>query len=237
MIDMAERFSRSACAYIKTTLVMGCLGAILGCDPSDCLVEGCKELRTKNCERAGATGAALKACRDTEQGYNRLMEPIWANQDREEIAEFNAALRSLPARTIPEAQYQTISLKELDNELEKLEMIEDSKWSKHPLFRKRFRVEGEIEFHPTNFESKLAEHITLGMTEVLNGSTDFWQIEANAESLSKQERAFIKNQCISILEFCRSEVFGVIGVPTRDQVASPGLQIEYMKISPREPKK
>ena len=66
----------------------------------------------------------------------------------------------------------------------------------------------------TNFENKLSEHTTLGKDD----TTSTWQVEADTESLRREARAFIKDQCEFLFEACHGEMYGLIGVVTRDQI-------------------
>lgn len=51
------------------------------CDASDGRIKNGAKLRVKTCERAGYTSQALKACKETEEGYKRAMEPIWTKKN------------------------------------------------------------------------------------------------------------------------------------------------------------
>lgn len=211
----------------QVLLTACCLALLAGCSDPEA------DQRATLCKGAGVTQDLLKACKRSWEEYNRIMEPIRARREREDIAAFNASLHALPSRTIPKDRYDALSLIELSKELDHLYLNEESKWSKHPLFGKRLRMDAKVQFHPTNFEDKLSEHTTLRKDD----AKTTWQIEADTESLSREERAFIKDQCEYLLEACHAEIYGLIGVVTRDQLPSPGVQIEYMEISPRDPKK
>lgn len=206
----------------QVLLTASCLVLVAGCsDPQ-------ADMRAKLCKEAGVTTDLVKECKRSEVEYNRIMEPIRARQEREEIAVFNATLHALPSRIVPKDRYESISLEKLNKEHSGLDLIEESKMAQHVLFGKRFRVRGEIRYHPTDYENKLEDHLSL-MDET-NG-----YLNVDTESLSREERAFVRNQCN--FDACQGEFFGVMGVARRDQVQSLGLQIEYMKISPRELKK
>lgn len=219
--------------HTQMIIAVSCQVVVMGCDGSDGMIKNRTKLRAQSCQQAGVTGDELKTCISTDQGYRRIMEPIWARQEREEIAAFNAALHALPSLTIPKERYEMTSLIELSKELDRLEMTDVSKWSKHPLFGKRFRMDAEVQFHPTDFESKLLEHTTLSKSD----ATSTWQVEADTESLSREERTFVKDQCEPLFEACHGEIYGLIGIITRDHMPALGIQIEHMEITPREPKK
>lgn len=196
------------------------------------LLVGCSdpqgEQRVAICKAAGVAGDLLKTCKRSWLEYNRIMEPISAQRDREEVAAFNEVLHALPSRTAPKEMYETISLEKLNKEDSDSDVIKESQIPLHPLFGKRFRVHGEIHYHPTDRENKMEGYISL--EDETNGFFD-----VDIESLSREERAFIETEC----EFdgCRGEFFGVMGVIHRDRLESLGLRIEYVQIDQRDLKK
>lgn len=161
-----------------------------------------------------------------------------ARQERKEIAEFNAALQSLPSRNIPENRYKGISPETLNKEQSGLGSSEESKTPTHRLFGKRFRVKGVVGYHPINFKNELPERVSLESWDA-NDPKNTWGLEADLESLGREERAFIRNQCEYLsLNSCPGEFFGVIGIIRRGEfLESLGMQIEYIELSPREVKK
>jgi len=164
------------------------------------------------------------------------MEPIRARQEREEIAKFNAALDALPLRTIVKDQYESTTLEKLNKEHRDLDFIEESKMSKHPLFGKRFRVKGEVTYHPTDSENQFSERVALESSDSTD-KNNMWSINADLETLNRAERAFVKNECRFLFEPCHGEFFGVIGPTQWGEVQYLGLQIEYMELSRRGAKK
>jgi hypothetical protein len=215
---------------IRIILIISCLSLINGCsDPQ------AKE-RARLCENAGVTADLVKECRRSWEDYNRIMEPISKQEEREGIAVFNAALSALPTHTIPKDRYDHISLEKLNKEYSGLESVEESEMPKHPLFGKRFRVQGRIGYHPTDFKELMAEHVSFE-AEDASDSRNTWSVEADLESLKREERAFIKNHCEYLFDGCHGQIFGVMGPVQRGQLQSLGLRIEYLDISQRGPKR
>jgi len=227
--------------YLPSLTILSALSliVILGCDASDGPIRNGAKLRAKNCERAGVTVQALKACKETEEGYKRVMEPIWAQEEREEIAVFNAALRALPARSIPKDRYEPISLEVLNSKYKCcfLEFTDATESPKHALFGKRFVVQGMIVYFPTDLKEQQEDHIWLQMQDAVD-EKNTWHLDADVESLKRQERTFIKSQCKVPFTFdgCPGQFFGVIERVQHGELEVLGLQIEYMTLSPREPK-
>lgn len=184
--------SRPSSAYFMTILAALCVWTVVGCEPSDCPVKDCKALRAKNCEQAGVTGEALKACKETEQGYKRVMEPTWAQKEREEMAAFNAALQALPARTIPRNRYESTSLGLLNSKYECCfsAFTDATEALKHPLYGKRLHVQGKIISSKERGESEFWVEAQDTADE-----KNVWHLDVDIESLTRQERSFIKSQC------------------------------------------
>lgn len=194
------------------------------------------EQRAKICKGAGVTGELLKACRGSWKEYNRIMEPIRSQREKNEMQEFYRALKALPERTIPKDRYETVSLEKLNKEHGDLDLLEESKMSKHALFGKRFKVEGRIVYHPTDFEAKLDQRFFLEKKDA-SDHMNTWSVAADLESLGREERAFIKTHCEYLLDDCQGEFWGTIGPIEGDGFRSLGLQIEYMEIILRDAKK
>lgn len=222
--------------HVNILLIAYCLVALLACDASDGFTKDGTKLRAKRCEQAGVKGEALKTCKGTEEAYKRVMAPIWAKEEREEVAIFNAALRALSARTIPRDRYEQSSLEDLNKLYPDLDSVEQSQMSKHPLFGKRFRVQGIVGYHSIDFKNEHPEGVYF-YAEDASDPNNHWDMAVDIESLGRDERAFIKNQC-RLIDECSGEVFGVIGVIGEGEfLQSLGMQIEYMEISPRQPQK
>lgn len=224
---MGESLGFQVALSSRVIMTIFCLACLWGCsDPQ-------AKDRARLCEGAGVAVDLVKECRRSWEDYNRIMKPIAERLEHEEITAFNLALRALPPRAIPKARYESTSLAELSKALEPIEMSEVSNWTKHPIFGRQFRVNAVLQFHATDFESRLSEHTSLGQRDANDAS----QIEVDTESLSREERAFAKTQCDYVLQECHGEVFGVVGVVTRDQIPHIGLQLEHMEIKPRALKK
>jgi hypothetical protein len=212
----------------------------MGCDLSDGVTQSRTKLRAQSCQEAGATGSELKACTSTDEGYERIMGPVLAQHDREQVAAFNAALRALPSRSIPKDRYETVSLDVLKkNKCCLLDYTNAVEVSNHPLFGKQFVVQGRIVYFPANLEEKTVERQWLELWDATNQKYT-WQLEVDLGSLSRAERALIRAKCA--FAHCDGEFFGVIGPLEKageleaHGLQSRGLQIEYMKLSPMEPK-
>jgi hypothetical protein len=188
------------------------------------------------------TGGELKACTSTDEGYERIMGPIRAQHEREQVAAFNAALRALPSRSIPKDRYETVSLEVLKKNKCCLNDYTDAiEAPKHPLFGKRFVVQGRIVYFPRDLEEKMEEHQWLELRDATN-QEDTWQLEVDLESLSRAERSLIRANCA--FAHCVGEFYGVIGqvekggaLEVLHGLQARGLQIEYMELSPWELKK
>jgi hypothetical protein len=177
------------------------------------LLAGCSDPETNQrailCKRAGVTGDALKTCTSTDEGYERIMGPIRAQREQEQVAAFNAALQALPSRSIPKGRYETVSLEVLKKNKCCLGDYTDAiEAPKHPLFGKRFVVQGRIAYFPTDLEEKTEEHQWLELRDSTN-QKDTWQLEVDLESLSRAERSLIRAHCA--FADCVGEFFGVIG--------------------------
>ena len=168
------------------------------------------------------------------------MEPIRARQSREEVADFNAALQAVPLRSIPKDRYETIALDVLNSKHHCciLDYTDPTEAPKHPLFGKHFVVDAKIMYFPTDFDARDEEHIWLEMQDTVDHKTA-WHLDADFESLNREERSIIRSQCKVpyTLDGCVGQFFGVIGRIQRGKLKVLGLQIEYMKLSPREPNK
>jgi hypothetical protein len=207
-------------------LTVSCLPVFMACsDPQ-------AENRARLCKGAGVSADLIKECRQSGEDYKRIMEPITAQRERLEIAEFNKTLKSLPTRSFNKDQYETTSLVELSKVLDRLTLGEETRWNEHHPFGRRLKVHGELRFHATDFENKLAEHTTLSQEDLQTS----WQIEADLESLTREERGFVRTMCGFLSDPCVGEFFGLIEIVTRDKLPTPGLQIEYMEIKPRKQK-
>jgi len=161
------------------------------------------------------------ACRQNWDEYNRVTGPIRARQEREEVAAFNAALHALPLRTIPKDRYEAISLEVLNAQhkccfLEYTNAIEAPK---HALFGKRFRMRGKLTYHPIDYDDKMEEYLSLETKDATN-ALNTWYLDVDAESLSREEREFIRAHCKFLFAFdeCIGEFFGAIGRIERGEI-------------------
>lgn len=209
------------------------LAFLVGCsDPQ-------AEQRATICKGQGVTGDSSKACGRSQEEYKQIMGPIMAQQEREEVAAFNAGLQTLPSRIIPKDRYEAISLEDLKSKHKCcfLDFTDATKAPKHPLFGKRYRIKGRISFSPTDFESKMVESLSLEVQDHANRE-NIW-LDVDIESLSREERALIRAQCkaVSLFDDCAGEFFGVIGRVKSGDLEVIGLQIEYLEMIPRETKK
>lgn len=241
MTEMGTSIACRSSVCTQTIFAVSCLVVVMGCDLSDGVTKSREKHRTQSCQEAGATGGELKACTSTDEGYERIMGPIRAQREREQVDAFNAALRALPSRSIPKDRYETVSLEVLKkNKCCLLDYTNAIEAPKHPLFGKRFVVQGSIVYFPTDLEEKREEHQWLELRDATN-QKDTWQLEADLGSLSREERALIRANCA--FNHCTGEFLGVIGRIEKageleaHGLQSRGLQIEYMELSPRELKK
>ena len=232
---MDARLNFSTALSTQVLLTACCLVLLAGCsDPK-------ADQRASLCKGWGVTGDELKTCTSTDEGYERIMGPIRAQREQEQVEAFNAALRALPSRSIPKDRYETVSLEVLKkNKCCLLDYTNAIEAPKHPLFGKRFVVQGSIVYFPTDLEEKREEHQWLELRDATN-QKDTWQLEADLGSLSREERALIRANCA--FNHCTGEFLGVIGRIEKageleaHGLQSRGLQIEYMELSPRELKK
>lgn len=210
------------------TAIICALALFAGCsDPQ-------ADFRARICKEAGVDEESVKMCKSSPDEFDRVMEPITAKAKREEVASFNDALGKLPSRSILENRYQTVSLVELSKEIDKLHDLDldESKRAIHPLYGKHFKTQATVNFQPIDFDNRLPEQTTL----TLDDSTTTWLVGADTDSLSREEKAFIKGRCSYLFEACHAEVFGSIGAITRGPLTLIGMQIEYIKIHSREQK-
>ncbi len=225
----------SACrpsVHPQMIFAFSCLMVVMGCDSSD----GQAILYAKSCQEAGVTGDELKACTSSNEGYRRVMEPITARHEREEVLVFNTSLRALPSRSIPKERYEIVSLEVLKKYKCCFGDFTDAvEAPRHPLFGKRLVVQGRIVYLPTDYENKNDEHQWLELQD--STKQEFtWQLEADLESLSREERAYIRANCA--IDDCTGKFYGVIGRLLKARgLEVLGLQIEHIELSPRELKK
>lgn len=174
----------------------------------------------------------VRECRRSQEDFNRIMEPIRARQHREEGADFNAALQA--------DRYETISLEVLNlkHHCCMLDYTDATEAPEHPLFGKHFVVDAHIMYFPTDFDARDTEHIGLEMQDAVDHKNT-WHLDADFESLSREERAFIRSQCkVPYTPYgCAGQFFGVIGRIERGNLEVLGLQIEYLMLRPRDLKK
>jgi len=222
---MEARLNFRTALSTQMLLTACCLALLAGCSDPEA------DQRASLCKGWGVTGDELKACTSSDEGYRRIMEPIRARQ----VAAFNADLRALPSRNIPKERYETVSLEILKKHNCCFGDFTDAiEAPKHPLFVKRFVVQGRIVYHPTDFEEKMNEHQWLELRDATNQKDTL--LEADLESLSREERALIRASCA--FNDCIGEFIGVIGrLVKAGGLEFLGLQIEYMELSPREVKK
>lgn len=226
------RFSKSL--PIAVILTACCVALLVWCsDPQ-------ADQRARFCKRAGMKPEVVRECGRSQEDFNRIMEPIRARQHREEGADFNAALQAVPLRSIPKDRYETISLEVLNSKHHccMLDYTDATEAPKHPLFGKHFIVDANIMYFPTDFDTRDTEHIGLEMQDAVH-EKNTWHLDADFESLSREERAFIRSQCKVPYtpDGCAGQFFGVIGRIERGNLEVLGLQIEYLMLSPRDLKK
>jgi hypothetical protein len=236
MTEMDTIFDRGPSAHIVMALAASCLVVAIGCDASEGTFKNDGKVRVRNCQQAGVTGDELKVCSSTDDGYKRIMEPIRARREGEEAAAYNKAIQALPSRTIPKDRYESISLEVLKkNKCCIGEFTDAIEAPKHTLYGKRLSVKGRMVYFPPDYENKSDEHQWLELQDTTS-QKDAWQLEADIESLSREERAHIRANCH--FDDCSGKFYGVIGrlVKTRG-LEVLGLQVEHIELSPREAKK
>lgn len=202
------------------------------------LLGGCSDEQTKDrirlCKGAGASEQLVKECGRSWEDYNRIMLPIRERTEREEVESFNTALRALPSPSISISTYEKVSIEELNKKYEGYDLIEESEIPKHPLFQKRLRIEATVAYHPANNDAQYAsfERITLEH-EDRDDANNTWTLNADINSLNREERFFVREHCAYLFEACQGEFFGVIDSVHIGQLQYLGLRIEYFKLRPR----
>ena len=172
----------------RIILTIGCLAASPGCSDPEA------DYRARICKEEGVPEVSIQACKLSRDEFSRIMEPIRVRQEQEFTALFNTAVSLLQTRKIPKDQYVDVSFMQLSSDVDQLHQLEESKWLQHPLFGKHIRIKAWIKFSPIDLEeSRLFESTRLWIE-------DSAPVDADIESLSREERAFIKNQCLYLLE-------------------------------------
>ena len=212
---------------IKIVLAMSLAGAVGGCDAPDWLNKFREHLRAKDCEHAGATGKQLDVCKATDKGYKEIVTSIKQMRQTEKAAAFNTAARALMPRPILKSNYEAMSLEVLNVEHHccSLDYTSKPEAPKNPLFGKRLRVRGELRYHPTDFKNGTESFLSL---EKEADQNTHGYLDVDIESLGREERAFIRANC---LEDCLGEFFGTLGRIEKGRREILGLQIEHMDLS------
>lgn len=216
--------------FIRLTFILYILVLLGGCSDKQ------TEDRIRLCKGAGVSEQLVKECGRSWEDYNRIMLPVRERAEREEVESFNAALGALPSYSSSLHTYEKVAIEDLSKKYDELDLIEESEIPKHPLFQKHLRIEGTISYKPGNKDSQYdsPERITLEY-EDRNDENNTWTLNADIESLKREERFFVREHCASLFEACQGEFFGVIDSVHIGQLQYLGLRIEYLKIRPREP--
>jgi hypothetical protein len=117
-----------------------------------------------------------------------------------------------------------------------LNFVDDiEKIKNNALYGKRFVVEGKINFWPRDKESKDSyEHFSVDLQD----STDIkntWRLDVDVESLSREPRRFVKENCDAYFGHCQGRAFGVIGILEKENsysISTLGMRIEHIEFLP-----
>jgi hypothetical protein len=201
--------------HFQGIFVLSCVWWLMGCDASDGKIKNEAILRGTSCQEAGVTGNALKACTDTEEGYRQIMESIHVTHESE--------------RSLFKGRYERVSLDVLrEGECCFAHFTDATDAPKHPLYGKRLMLEGHIVYIPLNHERRENAHQWLDVRDATHVTTG--QVDADIESLSREERAHIRANCAGIA--CNGRFYGVIErIEAGEGPEVLGLQIEYMELS------
>ena len=218
-----------------TTIVVAMLlwGIGGGCDAPDWLSKLRQHDRAKKCEQAGVTGEQLDVCKATEEGFKQIVTSMKQRRQAQKASAFNTAVKTLMPRAILKSSYEPMSLDVLNVEHHccfLLDYKSNPQVPQHPLFGKRLRVRGELHYHPTDFKNGAESFLSL---ETEPDRTRYGYLDVDMESLGREERAFIRANC---LDECVGEFFGTIGPIENGRRHILGMQIERMELS-EEPSK
>lgn len=212
----------------KIVLVIFVMGTLGGCDAPDWLSKLRQYDRAKKCEQAGVTGQQLEVCKATEEGFTQIVTSMKQRRQAQKASAFNTAAKTLIPRAILKSSYEPMSLDVLTVEhhccfLLKYESKPEG--PQHPLFGKRLRVRGELHYHPTDFTNGAESFLSLE-TEPERKTHGY--LDVDIESLAREERAFIRANC---LDDCLGEFFGTMGPIENGRREILGLRIEHMELT------
>lgn len=194
------------------------------------------ERRISFCKNLGVTEAsALEACEKSRETQMQIIGPMLEARRKREILSYNEKIKefeALSTRDVDKKQYRRTSIRELNVTYDCcfLTFGDIRELEKHALYGKRFAVEGEINFWPRDPES--GESFSVDLKDV-DDPNNTWRIDVDIESLNREQRRFIRQNCNAYLGHCKGLIYGVIGLLEKDLGGASGdlgMQIEYIDL-------
>ena len=207
-----------------------------------CFVCGCSDQeaqrRESTCKNLGVTEEIdLKACRRSVEEKNRVIRPLLEVRRKNDLIRYNDQVpkfNALPLEREEDRRYVEMTIEEMNRQHHccSLKFINDSEAKNHALYGKRFVVEGVLKWWPR--DQGADERFSLEERD-RSDAKNTWVIDADIESLPRNQRNFLRSNCNAFFSECKARAFGIIGVLDRrisEETGILGMQIERVQLLP-----